>query len=653
MALDELAQIQQAHHRRFLGVQQAAADLAGQAWDTYAGLDDLAAGAFEAAAAVLADTAGEQISTLAVGYMAASDAAGGYPATGLVPILPTVRNGIPRQEIYHRSIVEARSLISRGAPFDQAMNAGRARATGTATTDVSLANRSEMNRGGAVRPWVVGYRRVLTGKSCAFCAVASTQRYRRAELLPLHPRCDCDIAEIFGTEDPGKVINRDLLDQLKAAGKTDGRPDYWNGPYLVDETGAVRYRKLETIVDDAGNPLRGKDGKPLRRTVAGDHVNPKVVEHGELGATLTDARHAATEVGDLSKAKSSTAPSSNAPRRTKAKLSDDDVIAEATRKNISPERVIELREAKAERRFLEQRAIREAERALSADDPEVVRLARRFGINPDELLSARARVADVRKAAREEAARIQADALRELDRIDALKVEAPPRPGARDGSGNLLRQGEYDWLEQVSARERARLSRQWYGGADTLAPDQLAENFTARLGGDFSVDQAMEEWLRLNRQAEAAGAVRRGKIPSFDAYSNQIEPNDLIGSLADEGYDAEILFGPDLEAAGHIASVEADLVQREALDYLGEAVGAVEGPSPYTMSFQAWEAEVRDLEYALRRSPTPAELRRYRELVPQYLDDPDLAFEDLYARIVSTARLAGEEVPAHAVIPWI
>jgi len=640
----DLVRIQQAHHLRFLGVQDGTAQLIGQQWDTFAGLDDVAASQFTAAAAVVLDQAKAQTSTLAVAYMSANDRLGGFPASGLVPVLPEIRGGVPASEVYQRSIVEARARVAKGATFDEAMASGRARAVTAARTDVSLANKGEMARGGALRPWVVGYRRVLTGRSCAFCATASTQRYKSADLLPLHPSCDCDVAEIFGTDDPGQIINRDLLQELKKVGAEDGQPDYWNGPYMVDETGAIRYRKTEYVTDAAGKPIPSKDGSTARRiSVPGDKVRVDVVEHGELGPMLTDAKHATTTPADIS------AP--GPARRTRSTTSDPDVLAEARRRNVTPDRVIELREQKAERRFLEDRARRAADKALDATDPDVIRIAKQNGVTPDEVLSARSRVADVRKIAREEAANVQTEALRELDRLDSVKLKAPPRIGARTGSGSTARGGEYDWLEQLSNREKARLSRSWYGGSQ--GPDQMAFNISNAIGRDLDVEQAADLWLELNRKAESAGALRRGKLPSLDAYSGQIDVDQLLPGLSDQGYDIGMLFGDDLAAAGHIAGTEAQLVQREALDFLGDAVGAVEGPSPYRMSFQTWEEEVRDLEYAIRENDAGAAARRrYAELVPQYLDEPGLDFEDLYARIVSTARKAGEEVPDHARIPW-
>lgn len=630
---EELVRIQQAHHRRFLGIQQGTGELVGQQWDAFADLNDTAAAQFEAATSVVIDAAKQQTSTLAVAYMNANDRLGGFPASGLVPVVPEIRNGVPVAEVYHRSIVEARAAVANGTNVDDAMAAGRARAVATARTDVSLANKAEMARGGELRPWVVGYRRVLTGRSCAFCATASTQRYKSADLLPLHPVCDCDVAEIFGTEDPGHIVNRELLTELKKAGAEDGRPDYWNGPYVVDADGSIRYRQVEKLI--------GPDGAPLRKITAGELVRVDVVQHGELGPMLTDAKHATTTADDL-------APS---PRRTKARTSDPDVIAEAHRRNVSPDRVIELREQKAERRYLEDRARREAAKNLTATDPDVLRVAERFGVDPEEVLNARARVADVRKIAREEAARVQADALRELDRLDSFRLANPPRLGSKTGMGSSARGGEWDFLDQLSDRERARLSRAWFGGVQ--APDQMAASMANAVGRDFDIDQATDLWLELNRRAEASGALRRGKLPSLDAYSGQIDVRQLLSELSDQGYDPTIVFGDDLAAAGHIAATDGELVRREALDYLGTAANAVEGPSPYRMTFQTWEAEVRDLEYSIRENlATAADRRRYAELVPQHLDEPGLDFEDLYARIVSTARKAGEEVPDYARIPW-
>lgn len=221
MEVDRLIRLQRAHHARYVAIQHTAFDLVGAAWDRFGGLDDAAMRAFAAAAAEIIDASKVQVSTVTAGYMAAVDVT---VAEGIAPVIatpPVIRNGVSSLEVYARSVVEARVRIAAGATFEDAMTAGRARATGTALTDVNLTNKATIDRVAPLRPWVVGYRRVLTGRSCALCAAASTQRYRRPNLMPIHQRCDCDVAEIYGTADPGRVINRDLYRDLKAEGVID------------------------------------------------------------------------------------------------------------------------------------------------------------------------------------------------------------------------------------------------------------------------------------------------------------------------------------------------------------------------------------------------------------------------------------------------
>jgi len=274
--LDELAHLQRAHHRRLLGLQDATGDLVGEAWDTYGGLNDQALAAFSSSAAVLVDAAKLNVATVATGYMNANDRVAGFPGL-LVPELPIIRNGVPTVEVYSRSVITARILIAKGTDFVEAMAAGRARAISTARTDVALTNRAAMASGKASRPWVVGYRRVLVGKSCGFCATASTQRYTLAELLPLHPACDCGVAEILGNKDPGQIINRDLLNDLKAEGVvediTRAGERSRRSAYTVDSQGAIR--KIDTV-----------DGEQ----VIGAKVKIKVTNHPEMGSTLGGAK---------------------------------------------------------------------------------------------------------------------------------------------------------------------------------------------------------------------------------------------------------------------------------------------------------------------------------------------------------------------------
>lgn len=138
---------------------------------------------------------------------------------------------------------------------------------------------------------IVGYRRVLTGKSCMFCAAASTQIYglpglRREKLndsnsvllangrrrrvipqarqygpasglMPLHAHCDCSVAPVFIGWDPAYSLNAQVLSNLKSQGK-----GYWKQRGFVDN-----------------------DGNPLDPTAVPDALGASV-DHPEVGPVL-------------------------------------------------------------------------------------------------------------------------------------------------------------------------------------------------------------------------------------------------------------------------------------------------------------------------------------------------------------------------------
>ena len=105
--------------------------------------------------------------------------------------------------------------LAEGRPWDEAIAAGRSRATSTAVDYVSSTSRR--TAGFVSADGIVGWRRVLTGNSCRWCATVSTQRYRTAESADFgHDHCDCIVAPIYGDADPGQVINQVRIDQLDA-----------------------------------------------------------------------------------------------------------------------------------------------------------------------------------------------------------------------------------------------------------------------------------------------------------------------------------------------------------------------------------------------------------------------------------------------------
>jgi hypothetical protein len=264
-----MAATTRAQHRRLLAIRGVTGEGIGRIWDRYANVDASSTGRWLAAALPTVEGALAQTSTLAAGYLQALDTLMDVePVTGPVPS-PTIRGGASLAEVYERPIVTARRVLAEGRTWAEAMRIGRQRAVATAETDVVLANRTALTEMSDRRDWIAGWRRVLTGSSCVFCATASTQRYKRADLAPLHGRCDCTIAPIAGDVDPGRVINRDLLFELKARG-----PDYWRQRGFVDA-----------------------DGNPIDPTTAPDLV--AVHHHGEMGQVLTRAGDDFTGPSDL------------------------------------------------------------------------------------------------------------------------------------------------------------------------------------------------------------------------------------------------------------------------------------------------------------------------------------------------------------------
>jgi hypothetical protein len=90
---------------------------------------------------------------------------------------------------------------------------------------VQLAARDTANRVISTTPRVVGYRRVLgSGVNCGLCIVASTQRYGRDDLMPIHPNCGCTVEPIIGQTAPPKVLDKGRVDLIKSQLRSEDLP---------------------------------------------------------------------------------------------------------------------------------------------------------------------------------------------------------------------------------------------------------------------------------------------------------------------------------------------------------------------------------------------------------------------------------------------
>lgn len=281
----------------------------GQLWDQIGGLDDAALERFVARAVPMMQGAETAAARLTTGYLTALRRAelGSAPSVSLDLrgiIGANLRNGVSPAEVFARPTITARTAISQGKDFLEAVGLARQRATELAETNIILTQRATTVAMGHTDKRVVGYRRVLTGSSCTLCATASTQRYHRGQLHPIHSHCDCGVAEIYGHSDPGHVINSNLLAQLKGKTTTEGvvRSKGLIAAQKNASKANTRIREIRTQLPsetDPGRRARLEDRlnawEERKRTadtaIAAHQPAPNdafaVHIHGELGPVLT------------------------------------------------------------------------------------------------------------------------------------------------------------------------------------------------------------------------------------------------------------------------------------------------------------------------------------------------------------------------------
>lgn len=165
------------------------------------------------------------VSSATDGYLAylMGDTVTGTQVTGMA-----ARGGTPLEFVYRRPFRKVRYLVDEGMALGEALPIGADRLSSMIATDLQASQFRTFETAARSKRGVVGYRRVLNNPSCALCTVASTQRYKTGQLQPIHENCDCTVAPITGTRDPGRVVNKQLLDTLKGR-DSGGRPLYGLG----------------------------------------------------------------------------------------------------------------------------------------------------------------------------------------------------------------------------------------------------------------------------------------------------------------------------------------------------------------------------------------------------------------------------------------
>lgn len=180
--------------------------------------------------------------------------------------------GVDPRVVYRRPAVDVYTALAAGKPLPQAAAEGRLRLTQLIGGDMQLAkvHASRQSMRGYPEEGQF-YRRVLTGReNCALCVVASTQRYYRGDLLPIHPGCDCDVQPLPPGLAVNQVIDEGLLEQvhqitadrLGVSDRGGRNPDY---------------RKLLTVSEhgEYGPTLSWAQPKAKPKTKAGEAEPPK------------------------------------------------------------------------------------------------------------------------------------------------------------------------------------------------------------------------------------------------------------------------------------------------------------------------------------------------------------------------------------------
>lgn len=123
--------------------------------------------------------------------------------------------GVDPVDVYERPFVELRTALSRGESLDAAIARGSHRLETIAKTDLQLARTHTVREVAADMPRFEYTVRELQGEyDCALCMIASTQRYHKRDLAPIHPGCDCLVKTVTADYDPGQVIDEDRLDRI-------------------------------------------------------------------------------------------------------------------------------------------------------------------------------------------------------------------------------------------------------------------------------------------------------------------------------------------------------------------------------------------------------------------------------------------------------
>ncbi len=132
-----------------------------------------------------------------------------------------VRDGTDPADVYLRPFKVTWKALADGEPLDVARERGAGRLQTLAKTDLQLTRTHTARTVMSQQSGVEYYMRQLQGEyDCALCLIASTQRYRKKDLMPIHPGCDCVPVTVRADFDPGQVVDEAKLEAIHSAVET-------------------------------------------------------------------------------------------------------------------------------------------------------------------------------------------------------------------------------------------------------------------------------------------------------------------------------------------------------------------------------------------------------------------------------------------------
>lgn len=126
--------------------------------------------------------------------------------------------GVDPADVYERPFKEVWTALSDGVSLDASVDRGGHRLETITKTDLQLSRTHTVREVAAHQPGVEYTVRVLEGEyDCALCMIASTQRYHKKDLQPIHPGCDCRVETVTADYDPGQIIDEEFLNSVHDA----------------------------------------------------------------------------------------------------------------------------------------------------------------------------------------------------------------------------------------------------------------------------------------------------------------------------------------------------------------------------------------------------------------------------------------------------